>query len=259
MNFLFGRQGEKMKIWIRIKVWVILVMLAFISFEILVGSRPFVDLISIYAVFAVMAALTWWTFALVKEGKLWRWLAQFSFFLDISLIVAGIYVRGGLEIPWIFGPSLITFMAAYVFGVGMGFVYAAYASFAFLGMFLLEYFKFIPHFAVYNIPGLYWIDPGYFIDAVIGIFMMNFAMAFAIGSLSKLTDQRDEKIEEYLRELEQTYERSSTLLSDVEDVRRLAEDKRVEVDRNIKIIDDRESEIAETEKEIERIRGEKDK
>jgi len=257
MICLNERQTEKMKLWLQIKPWVIAIGFLLILFENLTGVRTFLGVLPGYIALIVVLVIGLIMRQSLKRRKMWLILAHASFIIDASVILAGIYFHGGLETPWAFGPVFVTFMGAYVFGTAVGIVYATYTFSMFLGMFLLEYYRIIPHFSIFNLPDLYWIDEGYFADSLLGIFMLNFVMAIAVGAVSRVTDQRSEKIEEYVRELEESYSRVRAVEVEAEQAAKLVEEKNAELKRNRKIIKDREQEITEVERDIERLKKEK--
>jgi hypothetical protein len=259
MKFLTDRQTEKMKLWLKIKPPMIFIAILLIAFENLAGVRDFFGHLPAYIALIVALVLGLAMRDFMKKGKMWLPLAHASFLIDSTVILAAVYSHGSLETPWAFGPVFVTFMGAYVFGIGYGMAYAAFACCSFLGVFLLEIYRIIPHIPIFGIPDLYWTHTGYFVNFLVGFFMMNFTLAFAIGSLGKLIDQRNEKIERYVQELEgsgakiQNVEREAGVVADA------VLKKNAEVERNREIIADRESEIAETKKEIERLMKEKGK
>ncbi len=257
MIYLDERQTGKMKLCLDIKPWVVAIGLLFIAFENLIGARTIAGVLYGYIALIIVLVIGLIVREYFKKGGRWSILAHLSLLFDSSVIIAGIYFHGNLESPWAFGPAFVTYMGAYVFGIAFGLAYAAYTSFMFLGVFLLEYLRIIPHFPIFNLPNLYWIDVGYFIDSLIGIFILNFVMAIAIGSLSKLTDRRNVKIEEYATKLEESYSKIGVVRVETERAGKLTEEKNAEVERNRKIIEDREAEITDAEKEIERLKKER--
>lgn len=255
MFYLTDRQTEKMMLWLRIKPWLIAIAFLLIAFENVTGVRTFLGLLPGYIALVVVLVIGLIMKDYLRSGKMWLPIAHISFLIDSSVLVGGIYFHGGLETPWIFGPAFVTFMGAYVFGTIIGIIYAAYTSLLFLSVFLLEYFRLVPHFPIYGLSDLYWIDTGYFAGSLGGIFLLNFLMAFAVGLLSRLTDRRNQKIEETLIALKKEDSRLRQIQVEAEMSARMVVEKIEEIKRDQSFIEDRKKEIGELQKEIEGLRG----
>jgi len=257
MAYLADSQADKIRILLRTKLWAVGLAFAIICLINIAGIRNFKGLLPGYIAVVCVAIFGLIMKYVTREGNIPVWLAHFSFFSDISAIILGIYFHGSLETPWVFTSVVVTFMVAYVLGTAWGVAYAFLIPSLFAGVFSLEFYSIIPHVEIYDISGLYYIDPGYFIDNIVGIFLLHVLMAFSVGSLSKLTDQRSEKISDYAVELKQSVDRQEKIEQEVESVARELKERKNEVLRRNKIREDREKEIEETEKEIERIKREK--
>lgn len=246
-----------MLLWLGLKPWVIAIGCLLIAFENIAGVRTFIGVLPGYAVLITSLAVGLAMKVSFRTRRMPSLIAHMSFLFDSFIIVAGIYFHGGLETPWAFGPSFVTFMGAYVFGMGSGLLYALYTCSLLFIMFFLEYYKLIPHFQIFGIQDLYRLDPGYFYDSLMGLCLLNFAMAFAVASLSRLTDRRGEKIEQYVKKLETSSSNLRSLEGDVLRAAKLAQDKGVDALRLKSIIEGRETEIAQTQEEIERLKRRK--
>ncbi len=244
-----------MKLWLDLKPWVILTAILLIFFENVTRIRTVMEVLHGYIGLVIVLIIGLVMRAYMKKNKIWLSVAHASFIIDASVIIGAIYFHGLLETPWTFGPAFITFMGAYVFGITAGIVYAVYTTFVFSGIFFLEYYKIIPHFSIFHgIENLYWIDMGYFIDSLIGIFLLNFVMAIAVGLLSMITDRRNQRIEEYANKFGEAESRLAGIHAEAEGAAKALGEKIVEIKRNQALIEDRKKEIAEFEGEIERLR-----
>jgi len=246
-----------MLLLVRIKLWLVSIAFFLVLFENLVGARDIVDISSGLIGIAFIAVFSFFIKGPLQRKKLPIFMAHISFLIDASVVILVIYLNGGLETPWAFANVLITYMGAYVLGTPYGLFYAAYNSLGYLGVFLLEYYKVIPHFPTFGIEGLYWMDTGYFTDFLMGIFLMHFATAVSVGSLSRTTDKGNEAIEESIKLVDDCEARIKKAAQEAETVKKMLEDKNLELDRNRKISEDREKEIFEAESEVEMLKREK--
>lgn len=191
---------EKLKLYVHIK-WVIL---SFLSFYVFLGivwdPVPLGFLLNTYYLLALLlAALNnlILTFA-IKRQKI----AFFhpSLLFDLFLIIFISYVGGGIENTWLFLPAVIIICVGYIFGPGAAFIYAIISFLSILGMYLLEFFKLIPHFSVYGMAEDWWRNIPYGIDYLVGMFFLYFFAAAASGFFKKNMEQTTIHLEKSLIE-----------------------------------------------------------
>ena len=115
-----------MMLWLRIKPWVIAIACSLIAVENISGVRTFLGVLPGYIALVAALVIGLIMLSYLREGKVSLIMAHISFFIDSTVVITGNYFHGGLETPWAFGPSFVTFMGAYVFGLFSGIVYAAY-------------------------------------------------------------------------------------------------------------------------------------
>ena len=244
-----------MKLWLELKPLVVITAILLIFLENVTGVRTVMSVIHGYIGLVIVLFIGLAMKVYMRKNKMWLAAAHASFILDSSVIIGSIYFHGLLETPWTFGPAFVTFMGAYVFGVATGVVYAVYTTASFVGLFVLEYFKIIPHFSIFHgMQDLYWIDPGYFVDSLIGIFILNFVMAVAVGLLSIQTDRRNQRIEEYAHAFEGAEAKFKKIEAEADKADKLLQGKYSNIEKSQRLIEDRKKEIADIEAEIERLK-----
>ncbi len=252
---LNDNQIAKLKLLIRIKLWVLSFGFLFILSESLLGVRDLMDIFPGLAGAALSGILALGVRGSLKFGKSDAVFSYISFFIDSTIIVLAVYMNGNIESTWFFAPVFVTYMGAYVFGIGSGIIFGLFTSLLYTGLFALEFMRIIPHVATYGIPTLYWQDPGYFIDSLVGIYFMHFLTAVSVGSLSRLTDQRNEKIDEFSSQFEGLVQGRPKLEKDLEAAEKMLQDRIGDVARSKKISDDRDAEIVNVQQEINALEG----
>jgi PAS domain S-box-containing protein len=162
--------------------------------------------------------------------------------IDIILIMAAIYLAGGIENTWGFVPAMIIVMA----GVHLSYstaVYLALLSFLlFAAMAIGEIYGFIPHFSAYGFSESIWKKADYVQDYVIGMAVLYSASAFISGyfgeriresntwlekEVAKLRARLEKKLEETHTELYQRNKELESVLAE----RKRAEEKLIESEK----------------------------
>lgn len=112
-----------------------------------------------------------------------------SLTLDLLIIIFGVYFSGGTENTWLFMPVFVIYLAGYLFDLRTSLAYAMLAFGVVAAMFFLEYFDYIPHFSLYNLPDFYWRNPGRYIGFLVGMFVLYFVGALSSGYLNQIVNQ----------------------------------------------------------------------
>lgn len=250
MFYMDDNQTAKIKLLTRIKLWILTFGFLFILSETVFGARDLLDVSSALIAAIISGAVALMVKASLRKDRANALVVHASFIVDSIIIVMAVYINGCLETVWAFAPVFITYMVAYVFGVWQGLAYAAFISLFFTGLFALELNGIIPHFQTYTIPDIYHVDIRYYYDALIGIYIKHFLTAVSVGALSKLTDMRNDKIDEALKAYDEFSQRKAKLEAEAETAKKLLADRSSEVERAGKIKDDRDAEIKSVEAEI---------
>jgi signal transduction histidine kinase len=192
---------DKLKLYIYIK-WGILIFAL-----LLYGAELFFDIISLEAAstffsFLLAAAVINGVLHFISYRKMGNLaITAFSVFaisFDLLLIIFSLYLNGGLENSWLFFPALLVFFTGYIFGINVSLVFSALAFSGILAMFLLEYYRIIPHFSIYGIPDFYWSNFSLCVDYLIGMFLLYGASAVSGGYVSRTIDQTLVELEKSL-------------------------------------------------------------
>jgi hypothetical protein len=252
---LTDNQKAKIKLLIKIKLWVITVGFFFILSEAVLGVRDLPDISTGLLGAFFSGAITLLLKRALNKGRANVLLVHLSFIFDALLIAAAVYANGNIETVWAFAPVFITYMSAYVFGVWAGIFYALYICLIFTGTFTLELVGILPHVPTYGIPNLYTMDLEYFKDALLGLYLMHFITAVSVGSLSRTTDMRNEKIDAAARSCDESAAKKAKLANELEITKRILDDKIREIDRNRKAAEGRDAEIAQVQAELDAIEG----
>lgn len=106
---------------------------------------------------------------------------------DLVILVLTIYFAGGVENTWLFFPVFIICVASYLFSLKISLIYATLSFISVLAMFLLEYFRIVPHFGIYGFPqDFHRIYPIYWKDSLSGVFLLYYITAFISGYFTKI-------------------------------------------------------------------------
>ena len=192
--------ADKLKQYARIK-WLTVVLIG--SVVSLLFTLKIINLISLLAVLGVVGStslVNLWLELSIKKQKNLKLAGHVSLASDIFIISSALYFGGGMENTWLFNPVIIIYGAGYVFSLGVSLIYAAYAFALILTMFILEYFRIIPHFNAYGMPDVYWKYPQYCIDYLAGMFVLYFIGAITSGLFNRLLTQTNEQFKKSLAE-----------------------------------------------------------
>ncbi|MFH1347572.1 MAG: HAMP domain-containing sensor histidine kinase [Candidatus Margulisiibacteriota bacterium] len=193
-------QIEKLKYYIRIKWGAIAIISVIVILFSFAGIITFLAAGAILGALLVAALINFWLIHAIRTKKHLFLVAHGALTLDILAIVIGLYFGGGMENTWLFNPVIIIFASGYIFSLYVALGYAAYSFSLILAMFLLEYFRFIPHFPAYGLPDLYWKHPQYCIDYLAGMFLLYFIGAFSSGIFNEILSRAAGRLEERVAE-----------------------------------------------------------
>ncbi|HTY13562.1 MAG TPA: ATP-binding protein [Candidatus Omnitrophota bacterium] len=220
------------KYYILIK-WVIIAIIAvFVGFEIPFGFLDFMSALPNYIALFVAAMLNLWFQSLVRRAKPVEAALNIVISFDLAIILLAIYFNGGLDNTWLYLPVIVIFFIGYLFNLKTSLTYAGGAFLGVLGMFLLEYFRMIPHFNTYHLAGGYDQRLGFIIDHLIGIFILYFVGALSSGYLNRAMLDTSEKLDKSIIESEAAREEAEktrrafiNIMDDVERARQELEKK----------------------------------
>lgn len=207
-KFMVGREldmvelKKEIKLYIRIKWWVLAVIVALIAGEKLFGVIGWIAAASSFITLAMAAGTNLWLSSAVKRIKFTPLITYFSLSFDLLLIIVALYFNGGLENTWLFLPVIVIFVSGYLFTLRVSIAYAVISFFAIFIMFILEYYRIIPHFSIYNLPELYWRNLERCFDYLIGMFLLYFSAAFTSGYFNQILRQAAAELEEARSDLE---------------------------------------------------------
>jgi len=195
-------ETEKLNLYIRIKWWVLLATAVLVGSEAMLGVVGIVAASSTFAALSLAACLNLWLNPTIKKEKALTPIAYLSMSFDLLIIILALYFNGGIENTWLFFPAIIIFLSGYLFTLRASLFYAAASFFAIFTMFILEYFRIIPHFSLYGFPELYWRNLSYSIDYLIGMFLLYFFAAFTSGYANQIMSQASTRLEKSLAEVQ---------------------------------------------------------
>ncbi|MGB9612855.1 MAG: sensor histidine kinase [Candidatus Margulisiibacteriota bacterium] len=201
-------ESEQLKLYLRIKYWVVGTAALLIGAETALGVVSATASISSFVAMAVALLSALPLQVQINRQKSTIASAYLSLSFDLLLIIVALYFNGGIENTWLFFPVFVIFISGYFFTLRASLIYAFISYAAILLMFLLEYYKIIPHFGIYNLPELYWRNTDYCIDYLVGMFMLYFFAAFSSGYLNQTMRQRAEKLRQSLAETQAAQQES---------------------------------------------------
>ncbi|MFC1637544.1 histidine kinase dimerization/phospho-acceptor domain-containing protein [Candidatus Margulisiibacteriota bacterium] len=189
---------DRINIYYRAKWGFVFVVFLLFFIEFFIGQMTggmFFMILAVLCGAVVTAGLL--TIAL-RRGGLIAVFTHISLATDIVTLIFILYFTGGVENIWFFTPVLLILSAAYIFGLNSGMVYAALSFVLIFLVFTLEYLRIIPHFSLHNIPEIYWRIPFRTANYLVGLGMLFFIVAFSIGKLTQLTQEKQRQHEESL-------------------------------------------------------------
>jgi signal transduction histidine kinase len=195
-------ETEKLNLYIRIKWWVLAATAALIGMEALMRIVGWVAATSTFIAITLATFLNLWLNLTIKKEKVSTPIAYLSMSFDLLIIILALYFNGGLENTWLFFPAILIFLSGYLFTLRASIFYAAASFFAIFTMFILEYFRIIPHFGLYGFPELYWRNLSYNVDYLVGMFLLYFFAAFASGYANQIMSQAFTRLEKSLAEVQ---------------------------------------------------------
>lgn len=221
------------------KTYLFLKWLILISASLLVGLELLLGVINstyfLYT-FSCLLASAFFTLPLFfafKKEKLFPFLAVLSFFIDLILVILALYLNGNVENTWLFFPVFIIFLSGYLFSLTISMAFAALSFLGILGVYLLEYFKVIPHFPAYGYPDFLWQYPHYAQDYLIGMFLLYLVGGFASGYLNAAMRRKNEDLEKSLLLSNAAQKDTETgrraLMNVMEDLRRAKDELEIRV------------------------------
>lgn len=194
---VFQLSVEKVNKYLQIKWSVCYLVFILVLFFFLSQNLHFTGFIATSIILALCAAVGFLIRPTAKKEKSILIMTHLSLSSDLALVIAAIYFTGGIENTWLFFPVLVIFAASYLFSLKISLIYATASFCSIVVMFLLEYFKFIPHFGTYGFPqDFYHLYPTYWKDSLLGMFILYYVSAYTSGYFTKMMRQSAERIQE---------------------------------------------------------------
>lgn len=188
---------EKVNKYLQIKwsvcaIVFILALLFFLSLDL-----HFVGFIATSIILALCAAVGFLIRPKAIKEKSILTLTHLSLSSDLVLVISAIYFTGGFVNAWLFFPVLVIFAASYLFSLKTSLIYATFSFCAIVLMFLLEYFKLIPHFGSYGLPqDFLLLYPSYWKDSLLGMFILYYVSAYTSGYFTEIMRQSAARVQE---------------------------------------------------------------
>ncbi len=250
-----GVKIENIRFYLRIK-WLILALL-FLSnlFENLSGLTAVIQGSIVYSAIFVAALpifLIEWS---IRRNKMVNLVTSVSLVFDILIIVLVLYFHGGVENSWLFMPIFVIFLASYIFGLAAGIAYALFAYVVVLIMSIVQYLGVIPHFPLFHLPEIHWRNIQYIVDYMTGMFVLYMASAFSIGFLTRLAQQRAERLNEYKEKLEKFAKDEEAEARKIHELQGEMAVKSAELEHLEVITAEQQIKLIELKEELERLKG----
>jgi len=199
-----GAQIENINLYLRIKALIISIILIINIFENLTTlASNFVQNLIVYLGLFVAGVFGLLLYLCVKKNKLVDLVTHISLVIDVLVIILVLYFHGGIQNSWLFLPTFVVFISSYIFGFHSGLLFALYAFLFVFIMALGQFFNYLPHYPVFNLPEAHWRSFTYIVDYVAGMGVLYFTSAFSIGILNRLAVQRTESIDKYQKKLKE--------------------------------------------------------
>ncbi len=193
----FQLSVEKVNKYLQIKWSVCAIVFVLVLFFFLTLNLHFIGFITTSIILALCAAVGFLIRPKAKKEKSILTLTHLSLSSDLALVITAIYFTGGIENTWLFFPVLVIFAASYLFSLKISLIYATFSFCSIVLMFLLEYFKLIPHFETYGFPqDFYHLYPTYWKDSLLGMFILYYVSAYTSGYFTKIMRQSAARIQE---------------------------------------------------------------
>jgi|GEM_PF-1908342 len=250
-----GVKIENIRFYIRIK-WLILALLFLTNlFENLSGLTSVFQGSVVYLGIFIVALpifLIEWS---IRKNKMVNLVTSISLCLDILIIVLVLYFHGGIENSWLFLPIFAIFLSSYIFGLFAGIAYAVFAYIVVIVMAIAQFTGFIPHFPLFDLPEAHWRNIQYIFDYMTGMFVLYMASAFSIGFLTRLAQQRAERLNEYKEKLGKFSKGEEEQKRRIHEIQGEIAIKGAELEHLEVITADQQIRIIELKGELEKLRG----
>lgn len=240
---------EKIKQYIRIKMYSLAFILTAMTVELILGvMAQAVALLSYLAIsMAFVTGLV--LYFMTRRGNVDKRFAYLSFAFDILLVAVALYLGGGTENTWWFLPVFVIFIAGYIYGVPAALIFAAVSFSVLCVFFTLEYFSLFPHFSNLNLPPEAWRNFRYLADYLTGMFLLYAASAVISGYFSQTQTKNYEKLEISLKESGDAKNESENarkaLLNIMEDLNKTKSDLEIKVKERTAEIEEAKSGLEE--------------
>ncbi len=188
---------EKVNKYLQIKWSVCAIVFILVLFFFLTQNIHFIGFVTTSIILALCAAVGILIRPKAKNEKSILTLTHVSLSSDLALVIAAIYFTGGFVNAWLFFPVLVIFAASYLFSLKTSLIYATFSFCAIVLLFLLEYFKLIPHFDTYGLPrDFLLLYPTYWKDSLLGMFILYYVSAYTSGYFTEIMRQSAARIQE---------------------------------------------------------------
>ncbi|MEE8637967.1 MAG: ATP-binding protein [Candidatus Margulisiibacteriota bacterium] len=256
------REVEKIKAYIRLKWWALLVIFLVVVIETLLRATGLMAMLSTYAGVSLAAAINLILDIQTRRGKYSLSLLYLSLGFDLLIITTVLYFSGGPENSWWFMPVLVIFIAGYIFDQKTALAYALLAFLALSLIFSLEYSKLIPHFSVYAFPASHWMNRVFLTDYALGMLLLYSMGALISGYFNRLTERSADQLEKTLASTlvakEEAVSSRKALMNVMEDLNKAKDELEIRVRERTAELEDAkanlEKRVAERTADLEKAR-----
>jgi signal transduction histidine kinase/CheY-like chemotaxis protein len=188
---------EKVNKYLQIKWSVCAIVFILVLFFFLTQNIHLIGFVTTSIFLALCAAVGILIRPKTKKEKSILTLTHLSVSSDLALVLMSIYFTGGFVNAWLFFPVLVIFAASYLFSLKTSLIYATFSFCSIVLLFILEYFKLIPHFDNYGLPqDFHLLYPTYWKDSLLGMFILYYASAYTSGYFTRIMRQSAARIQE---------------------------------------------------------------
>jgi signal transduction histidine kinase/CheY-like chemotaxis protein len=188
---------EKVNKYLQIKWSVCAIVFILVLFFFLTQNIHLIGFVTTSIFLALCAAVGILIQPKTKKEKSILTLTHLSVSSDLALVLMAIYFTGGFVNAWLFFPVLVIFAASYLFSLRTSLIYATFSFSSIVLLFILEYFKLIPHFDNYGLPqDFLLLYPTYWKDSLLGMFILYYVSAYTSGYFTKIMRQSAARVQE---------------------------------------------------------------
>lgn len=193
----FQLNVEKVNKYLQIKWSVCAIVFILILFFFLTQNIHLIGFVTTSIFLALCAAVGILIRPKTKKERSILTLTHLSVSSDLALVLMAIYFTGGFVNAWLFFPVLVIFAASYLFSLRTSLIYATFSFSSIVLLFLLEYFKLIPHFDNYGLPqDFLLLYPTYWKDSLLGMFILYYVSAYTSGYFTKIMRHAAARVQE---------------------------------------------------------------